>query len=78
MPRRSVSQDLKDRVPFMHFMEHLSVKDICRLLGIKKTLVYNIRHNYLKYGMSSNPPRTRYRRPGRPRILDSVDIRFIK
>lgn len=78
MPRYSVSQDLKDRIPYLRFVERLSAKRICSLLGIKKSLVYGVCSNYLKYGMSFNPTRTQRRRRGRPRILDPVDVRFIK
>lgn len=62
----------------MRFVEHLSVKDICWLLAVKKTLVYDVCNNYLKYGVCANPTRFHHHHPGRPQILDSVDIRFLK
>jgi len=52
-PPRGASDDLKARVPIL-YREGYSVKDICYLLGIKKTLVYKVLNRYLQFGDVSN------------------------
>jgi transposase len=52
------------------------VKDISRLLGIRKTLIYDTLEYYHHYRMTRNPENNK--QAGRPRILDHIDIQFIK
>ncbi|KAF8123975.1 hypothetical protein EV363DRAFT_1227831 [Boletus edulis] len=54
MPPRRVSDDLKARIPVL-YQEGFPVKYICHLLGVKKTLVYNILKLYKTYHSTSNP-----------------------
>jgi transposase len=78
MPRRHVSRDMKARIPYLRYVEHFSVKEIERILGVRKTLIYDTLANYQKYGVAYNlTAYTNFPR-GRNRKLDSVDIRFVQ
>ncbi|KAJ7193516.1 hypothetical protein GGX14DRAFT_577140 [Mycena pura] len=74
MPR-TISADLKARVPVLFFEQDKSVNQICRLLGVKKTLVYDCLDNYTKYGHAHHPLA---RRSGRPQYLTAIDIDYIQ
>jgi len=78
MPRRHVSRDLKERIPYLRFVEHFTVKEIERLLGVKKSLVYKTLAYSRCYGITYNPDAFLYSRRGRKRKLDSTDIHLIK
>ena len=54
MPPIGASDDLKSCIPVL-YSEGYSVKDICHLLGIKKTLAYNVLNRYHRYGTILNP-----------------------
>jgi len=75
MSPRNVSHDLKARIPVLRYQHGLSVKEICRVLGIKKTLAYKTLEYYHIHGTIHPPPSHRIR--GRRRILNSCDISFI-
>ncbi|KAG1811313.1 hypothetical protein EV424DRAFT_1327736 [Suillus variegatus] len=70
MPLRTVSADLKARIPILRRHGH-SVKHICHLLGVKKTLVYKVLQLF--------PLVSQYRcsNQGRCRSLTVNDITFI-
>jgi transposase len=71
-----ISGDLKARIPILQYQQGLPVKDISRLLGIRKTLIYDTLEYYRHYRMIHNPE---INHPtGRPCILDHTDIQFIK
>ncbi|KDQ50469.1 hypothetical protein JAAARDRAFT_101389, partial [Jaapia argillacea MUCL 33604] len=53
MPPRSVSQDLKARVPVL-WSDGFSVKEICGLLGIKKSLAYKTLEHHRCHGITYN------------------------
>ncbi|KAJ7599016.1 hypothetical protein C8J56DRAFT_1039895 [Mycena floridula] len=55
MPRK-VSADLKARIPTLSLDLHFNVKAICRILGVKKSLVYNTLHLYQTTGCTTNAP----------------------
>jgi transposase len=74
MPSRTISRDLKDQIPVLFFEKNLSVPQICTVLGVKKTMVYNCLDYHTIHGTSYNPNANR---SGRPRILDSTDLKFI-
>ncbi|KAF7345996.1 Tc1-mariner class transposase [Mycena venus] len=74
MPSRTISRDLKDRIPVLFFDKNFSMQKICDVLGIKKTLVYKTLDYHTVHGTSYNPAAYR---SGRPRILDATDIKFI-
>lgn len=76
MPRRHVSKDLKERIPHLRYSEHYSVKEIERLLGVKKSMIYQVLKYYTGHGVVVNPaPRLRR---GRRRKLSGTDLRLIK
>lgn len=73
MPPYTVSVDLKARIPILH-ARGLGVQKICRLLGIKKTLVYKTLNFYRSFGTIENPSRhTR----ARNRALSPANIEFL-
>ncbi|GLB45137.1 hypothetical protein LshimejAT787_2000450 [Lyophyllum shimeji] len=74
MPRRSVSRDLKARIPILYYNQGLSVKNICEVLGVKKTLVYQTLVYSRTYGTHYNP---HISLAGRRRKLGRTDVDFI-
>jgi transposase len=74
MPRRAVSRDLKARVPILHYEQGLSIKKICELLGIKKSLAYQTLVYSRTYGLHYNPYAYR---SGRRRHLSATDVNFV-
>ncbi|KIJ68870.1 hypothetical protein HYDPIDRAFT_82759 [Hydnomerulius pinastri MD-312] len=76
MPPRTVSIDLKARIPPL-FQQGYSVKEICDLLDVKKSLVYKTLDIFDKLGVVSNPHK--YSRViGRQHILSQQDLAFIR
>jgi transposase len=75
MPPRSVSLDLKARIPILRYLHGFSIKDICEVLGIKKSLAYKTLQFHHTHGTTHNPYA---RRRGRRRQLDSTDVSFIR
>jgi transposase len=55
MPRRPVSRDLKVCILILRHEQGLSVKTICQLLGVKKSLVYQTLIYSRAYGVLFNP-----------------------
>jgi hypothetical protein len=55
MPPRQVSRDLKARIPALRLEFGFSVKEICKILDIRKSLIYKTLHYYGLYGTTSNP-----------------------
>ena len=77
MPLHHVSSALTQRVPILYFEQHRNVKEICRILGIKKTLVYKTLGLYRKYGSITNP-NTDSSRSGRARLLSGSDTAWLR
>jgi transposase len=75
MPHRHVSRNLKRRIPVLRLKLGFSVKEICKILGIHKSLVYQTLQSYCIHGTTSNPLS---RLHCGPRKLTSVDIAFIR
>jgi transposase len=75
MPAKHVSEDLKARIPILRYEHGYSVKNICLLLDVKKSMVYQILTYHRTYGVTSNPHR---RASHRQRILSPVDVEFIR
>jgi transposase len=73
MPRHS--QELKARIPILFHEQHFTVKEICKILGIQKTLVYSSLMCFRTYGIAHNPHA--HHKTGRRRLLSSTDINFI-
>lgn len=75
MPRRAVSRDIKARIPILFHEQGRSIQDICAVLGIGKTLVYDTLRFHRIHGVSYNPLA---RSPGRHRSLTPTDLLFIR
>lgn len=73
----AASIDLKARIPVLKALGY-SVRDICFLLGIKKTLVYDVLQFQSTYNIPYNPHTAEGTRLGRQRILGNEDISFIR
>jgi transposase len=75
MPPHLYSEDLKARIPILHYIQHYTVKDICTILGVRKSLVYKTLSFHRLHGLTSNPfTRTHTA----PRLLDQFDLEFIR
>jgi len=78
MPRRHVSQDLKNRIPYLRYVEGFKVKEIERLLNIKKSMIYQTLNYHRNYGVTYNPAAFSCFPRGRPRTLTNTDLNLIK
>lgn len=76
MPPRTVSRDLKDRIPALHYEQGYSVAEVCHILGVKKTMVYKGLDYFQRYDVPYNP-HTNPERCHRPRLLTSGDLAFL-
>ncbi|KAF8869580.1 hypothetical protein BD779DRAFT_1423736, partial [Infundibulicybe gibba] len=76
--RQHISYDLKERIPYLQYTEGLKVKEMERLLGIRKSLVYQTLKYYRNYGTVYNPLAYTHFPYGQCRILDGTDIKLIK
>jgi transposase len=74
MPRRQVSNDLKARIPVLFYELGMKPAKICKVLGIKKSLVYDTLAYHRAYGVPYNPYA---RRLGRPRLLTISNTKYI-
>ena len=74
MPPHCVSWDLKARIPILRYEQGFSVKDICRVLGIKKSLVYKTLQFYHAHGTTYNPYA---HKQGHKCQLTSIDVSLI-
>ncbi|EDR05955.1 uncharacterized protein LACBIDRAFT_294716 [Laccaria bicolor S238N-H82] len=74
MPPRTVSRDLKARIPVLYYEQNFTIKEICGLLGIKKSLAYKTLSYSSTYGVPYNP---HARMGGRRRILNREDVKFV-
>jgi transposase len=75
MPTRTISKDLKSRIPILFHVQGYRVRDICEVLGVRKTMVYSVLRNHRLFGTTTNP----HARPSRRhRILDVADINLIR
>ena len=74
MPTRTILKDLKDRIPIL-FRQGLPIKEICILLGIKKSATYAALCNQRLFGMTTNLNACKRRRH---HILDGNDLGFIQ
>jgi hypothetical protein len=74
MPSYIVSKDIKARIPVLFYQQGFSIKEICGLLDLKKTLVYQTLSYAHTYGVSFNP---HAHRPGHKHMLSQGDLKFI-
>jgi hypothetical protein len=49
------SLDLKSRIPVLFFEQDFTVKKICKILGIQKSLAYSYLMYFRTYGITHNP-----------------------
>ncbi|KZP12911.1 hypothetical protein FIBSPDRAFT_754256 [Athelia psychrophila] len=75
MPPYHISSDLKARIPVMSYELAYSVKEICGVLGVRKSLVYQVLQYHQVHRTVTPPGR---RKAGHHRILTAVDIAFIR
>jgi transposase len=74
MPPRTISCDLKARIPVLRYEMGYKVTKICVLLGVKKTTVYTSLGYFKSYGVAHNP--YAWRR-GRHRHLNQGDKMYL-
>jgi transposase len=73
MPHK-VSADMKARIPVLFCQQGFKVKEICGVLGLKKSLVYQTLRYHNLHGVPYNPHAHQH---GRKRKLSQGDVRFI-
>ena len=76
MPCRKVSRDLKARIPALFHQHGFKVKEICGILDVKKSVVYqtlSFANAYGVYGVSYNPFANK---SGRKCLLSIGDIKL--
>ncbi len=74
MPTHIISKDIKDRVPVLFYDQDYTVKEICLILGIKKSAVYLALSWFCSYSRPYNPDTHHI---GRKQKLGHTDIQFI-
>jgi transposase len=74
MPAHTISHNLKDRIPIL-FHQGYAIKDICDILGIRKSAAYQALQYFRDFGRSTNPYT---QQAGCPRSLDPTDNDYIK
>jgi len=75
MPPYNVSHDIKARIPFLHYNLGFPVKEIGKVLGIKKSLIYKTLYFHRAHGLTYN---SHSARQSRHQHLTSRDISFIR
>ncbi|KAF8545629.1 hypothetical protein OG21DRAFT_1375083, partial [Imleria badia] len=75
MPTHTVPNDTKYQLLILH-KQGRSIKDICTVLSVKKTLAYNTLRLYKNFGTVTSPYAYSCS-VGRPRILSQEDVVFI-
>ena len=75
MPTRTISKDIKECIPILFHRWGFTVKEICDLLGIKKTAAYAVLHNQRMFGTTTNMNALKR---GRRRILDTNNLNFLR
>ncbi|KAF8555329.1 hypothetical protein OG21DRAFT_1571746, partial [Imleria badia] len=73
--RRTVSPNLKAQIPLLYH-DNYSVKEICRILCIKKSLFYKTLSLYSRYGTVTNPSKYSLF-TGCRRVFSTADITLI-
>ncbi|KAH9168611.1 hypothetical protein EDB89DRAFT_1805417, partial [Lactarius sanguifluus] len=74
MPPRTISHDLKARIPLLFYEQHFTVKEICNIIGVEKSLVYKSLRYFDAYVVAHNP---HAHKSSRHRMLSPLDIKFI-
>lgn len=71
---RATATQLAARIPILHHDQGYTVKQICTLLGVKKTFAYKTLQYHRIHGHIAKP----HTPHGRNRILNRTDIEFIQ
>ena len=76
MPSYTISYDIKAQVPILHYNLGYSVKEIVKVLGVKKSLIYKTLFFHQSYGLtySSHSAQQSHRH----QHLTAIDISFIR
>ena len=69
-----ISNNLKAHIPALRHEQCLSVKKICHILNIKKTLAYQTLHYHCQHGVTHD---VNAQQPGHHCTLTSMDLSFI-
>ncbi|KZP19645.1 hypothetical protein FIBSPDRAFT_699046, partial [Athelia psychrophila] len=75
MPPYHISSDLKVHIPVMHYELAYSVKEICGVLGVRNSLVYQVLQYYWVHSTVTPPGR---RRADRHCLPTAINITFIR
>ncbi|KAG2071805.1 hypothetical protein BDR04DRAFT_1097803, partial [Suillus decipiens] len=75
MPPWAISSDLKLRIPVLRHVQGLSIKQICEVLGIRKSLVYQTLQLYDKLPDVTDSNSCKL---GRRRSLNYENINYIE
>ncbi|KAF8487071.1 hypothetical protein DFH94DRAFT_621680 [Russula ochroleuca] len=67
--------DLKSHIPVLFFEQDFTVKEICKILGIQKSLAYSCLMYFRTYSITHNPHI--HRKTGRRCLLHPTDIKFV-
>ena len=78
MPRHHVSCDLKEHIPYLRYVERFKVKEIERILGVKKLMIYQTLNYHRDYGVTYNPMAFSNSSCRQHRVLTSTDLDLIK
>ena len=77
MPPQHVSCDLKEHMPILFHAQHFKVKEICEILGVQMSLVYQTLAYHRDHSVPYNPT-AGFAGQGRNRTLNPTDIKLIK
>ena len=69
------SQDLKACIPILFYEQCLTIKDICKILGVQKTLAYSSLIYFQTYGIATNLHV--YHKTGCQCLLNSADSNVV-
>ena len=56
VPRCHILQDLKAHIPILFYEQDFTAKEICRILGIQRSLVYSSLSHFKAYGRMPHKP----------------------
>ena len=72
---RHRSQGLKSRIPILFYEQDFTVKEICKILRIQKSLTYSSLTYFRTHGTTHNPHT--HHKTGRRRLLHRTNINFV-
>ncbi|KAF8153329.1 hypothetical protein B0H34DRAFT_637897, partial [Crassisporium funariophilum] len=69
MPCTHISRDIMECIPYLRYVEGFTVKEIGRILGVKKSMIYQTLNYHRDHGVTYNPAAFANLPHGRPRTL---------